>query len=121
MNFVVEFSHTHLLSAARFGSSTVVAAFLQLLHDQDANIRAVAALSLSHCGYKSAQMEVALIASLNDEDRIVRESCCISLGNMGCTAATATLADLWYDHSLNTLPKLLSEVIARWSSSGVMR
>jgi hypothetical protein len=81
---------------SKFGSATVVAALLQLLQDQDANIRAVAALSLSHCGHQSAQIERALIRGLGDEDRIVRESCCISLGNIGCTTAIHKLANLWY-------------------------
>lgn len=74
-----------------------MAALIKLLQDQDANIRAVAALSLSHCEQStySPQVESALIGSLTDEDRLVRESCCISLGNLGSTAAIDKLAHIW--------------------------
>ncbi|XP_062503988.1 uncharacterized protein LOC134180801 isoform X2 [Corticium candelabrum] len=79
MNSTVRLSAVQNL--AKFRSSTVVAALIKLLQDQDANIRAVAALSLSHCE--------------QNEDRLVRESCCISLGNLGSTAAIDKLAHIW--------------------------
>lgn len=67
-----------------------------LLHNDDPNVRATAAISLGQTGTKETHVVDRLIALLNDEDRICRQSACLSLGRMKVEKAIPKLSNIWY-------------------------
>ena len=81
--------------AGKFSSAAVVEALLDLLDDPDANIRAVAAISLARTGAGQAKSIPRLIERLSDKDRLVREACCLSLGHLKATAAVSHIVNAW--------------------------
>lgn len=70
---------------------------MNLLDDPDANIRAVAAISLARTEVSNDRIVNKLIASLKDGDRLVRESGCLALGHMKAVKAVPAVVARWYD------------------------
>ncbi|XP_065193594.1 uncharacterized protein LOC135824809 [Sycon ciliatum] len=79
----------------KFSSAAVIEALLDLLDDPDANIRAVAAISLGRTGAGQAKSIPRLIAGLADSDRLVREACCLSLGHLKSAEAVPHIVNRW--------------------------
>ncbi len=86
---------TDLFSIAKFNNPAVVEALLRLLNDEDANVRAVAAISLGRTGVKEEAIIDLLISKLSDGDRIVRQSVCLSLGALKAKKAIPHISNLW--------------------------
>jgi HEAT repeat protein len=68
-----------------------------LLTDLDANVRAVAAISLARTEAQDAVTVKFLTKTLNDKDRLVREAGCLALGHLQARQAVPKLLHLWYD------------------------
>ena len=79
----------------KFHSKAVVEALLDLLYDQDNNIRAIAAISLAKAGENSPKIVKALMKCLNDKDRLVREGACLALGHLKAQQAVTKILHLW--------------------------
>lgn len=82
-------------SQGKFHNPAVVDALRRLLDDEDANIRAVAAISLGRTGVKDEAIIDQLIQKLKDGDRIVRQSVCLSLGALKAKKAIPHISNLW--------------------------
>ncbi|KAF6030805.1 hypothetical protein EB796_010881 [Bugula neritina] len=66
---------------AKFGSVAVVEALLDLLDDQEHDVRATACISLAKSKAGDLSMKIdRLMRCLRDSDRFVRESACVALG-----------------------------------------
>ena len=68
---------------------------MQLLEDEDPNVRAVAAISLGRTGCTEERVIDKLISLLKDTDRIVRQSACLSLGTMKAVKAIPHIGNIW--------------------------
>lgn len=68
---------------------------LRLLDDEDANVRAVAAISIGRTGVQDEAIIDILIGKLKDGDRIVRQSVCLSLGALKAKKAIPHISNLW--------------------------
>lgn len=79
----------------QFQTPAVVDALIALLHDDDPNIRAVAAISLGQTGTEEAHVVDRLLVLLDDKDRICRQSACLSLGRMKADKAVNKLSKVW--------------------------
>ncbi|XP_022102105.1 uncharacterized protein LOC110985406 [Acanthaster planci] len=79
----------------QFKTQAVVSSLLDLSDEKDANVRAVAAISLGKTGIKSRRVSQRMIKLLSDEDRLVREAACISLGHMQIESAVPHLVNVW--------------------------
>jgi hypothetical protein len=79
----------------KFQNEAVIDALLLLLDDPDANVRAVAAISLGRTGVKEDYIIDRLIELLKDSDRIVRQSACLSLGALKAVKAIPGISDRW--------------------------
>ena len=80
---------------AQFQNPAVVDALIQLLNDEDPNVRAVAAISLGRTGNDSDVVVDHLIALLGDKDRIVRQGACLSLGHLKAEKAVPHIGHVW--------------------------
>ena len=81
---------------AKFGSVAVVEALLDLLDDQEHDVRASACISLakSKAGDRGLKID-RLMRCLRDTDRFVRESACIALGYLKADSAVPVLLQIW--------------------------
>lgn len=70
-------------------------ALLELLEDDNPNVRAVAAISLGRTGCTDEEVVDKLIGLLKDGDRIVRQSACLSLGAMKAVKAIPHIGNIW--------------------------
>ncbi|XP_070573269.1 uncharacterized protein [Ptychodera flava] len=84
-----------------FRTPSVITALLDLLDDQDPNMRAVAAISLGRTGKTNRKIVDRLIKLLGDEDRLVRESACLSLGHLQVESAVPNIVDLWRNDAIS--------------------
>lgn len=73
----------------------MVDALIQLLKDEDPNVRAVAAISLGRTGNDSDYVVDELIGLLEDKDRIVRQGACLSLGHLKAEKAVPHVGHVW--------------------------
>ena len=72
-----------------------MSSLLDLLEDPDANLRAVAAISLSKVGKGHQEVYEALIQTTEDPDRLAREAAILSLGKMKCEQAIPRILQIW--------------------------
>ncbi|XP_046351571.2 uncharacterized protein LOC124132035 isoform X2 [Haliotis rufescens] len=79
----------------RFRSLAVIDALRDLLTDSDANVRAVAAVSLARTEANDSQTVKHLLKILNDKDRLVREAGCLALGHLQAQTAVKKLLHMW--------------------------
>ncbi|CAL1534341.1 unnamed protein product [Lymnaea stagnalis] len=79
----------------KFRSPAVIDALCDLLSDQDANARAVAAISLARTNATDPVTAKSLMKILNDKDRLVREAGCLALGHLRVKQAVNKLLKLW--------------------------
>ncbi|XP_033627344.1 uncharacterized protein LOC117290195 [Asterias rubens] len=79
----------------QFKTQSVIAVLLDLSNDNDANVRAVAAISLGKTGIKSRRVSQRMLKMLSDPDRLVREAACISLGRMQIESAVPNIVQVW--------------------------
>jgi len=81
---------------AKFGSVAVVEALLDLLDDQEHDVRASACISLAKSKAGDLNMKIdRLMRCLRDTDRFVRESACIALGYLKADTAVPPLLQIW--------------------------
>ncbi|XP_063729640.1 uncharacterized protein LOC134857192 isoform X3 [Symsagittifera roscoffensis] len=80
---------------ASFKTAAVVSSLLDLLEEPDANLRAVAAISLSKVGQGHQEVYEALIVTTEDPDRLAREAAILSLGKMKCEQAIPRILQIW--------------------------
>lgn len=81
---------------AKFGSVAVVEALLDLLDDQEHDVRASACISLAKSKAGDLRMKIdRLMKCLRDTDRFVRESACIALGYLKADDAVPALLQIW--------------------------
>lgn len=82
--------------AAKFGSVAVVEALLDLLDDQEHDVRASACISLAKSKAGAVEMKIERLGKcLRDPDRFVRESACIALGYLKAESAVPLLLQIW--------------------------
>ena len=93
--YLVPLYVTCVCYAAAFQNPAVVEALLQLMGDEDPNVRAVAAISLGRTGRSEDFIVDALIKLLDDKDRIVRQSACLSLGTLKAVKAVKAIGNIW--------------------------
>ena len=79
----------------KYQTPAVVDALIALLHDDDPNIRAVAAISLGQTGTKELHVVDRLLVLLDDKDRVCRQSACLALGRMKAEKAVNKISDIW--------------------------
>ncbi|XP_005093196.1 uncharacterized protein LOC101851332 [Aplysia californica] len=79
----------------KFHSAAVIDALRDLLNDVDANVRAVAAVSLARTETNDPVTNKFLMKTLNDKDRLVREAGCLALGHLKVKQAVSKLLHLW--------------------------
>ncbi|XP_072163755.1 uncharacterized protein [Diadema setosum] len=79
----------------QFRTAPVITSLLSLLNDNDANMRAVAAIALGKTEVKSKHVVSKLISKLTDDDRLVREATCLSLGHLKAKSAVPHLVKRW--------------------------
>ncbi|XP_067673831.1 uncharacterized protein [Haliotis asinina] len=79
----------------RFRSNAVIDALRDLLTDPDANVRAVAAVSLARTEASDSHTVKHLLKILNDKDRLVREAGCLALGHLQAKSAVKKLLHMW--------------------------
>ncbi len=84
-----------IILVAAFQNPAVVEALMNLLDDEDPNVRAVAAISLGRTGITDETVIDRLIELLKDQDRIVRQSACLSLGTMKAVKAIPHIGNIW--------------------------
>lgn len=86
---------TAIEKLSQFQNPAVVDALIQLLNDEDPNVRAVAAVSLGRTGNASDYIVDHLIQLLSDKDRIVRQGACLSLGHLKAEKAVPSIGFVW--------------------------
>jgi HEAT repeat protein len=90
---------TKNIFSEKYKSPAVMEALMDLLDDEDFNVCAVAAISLSKIKCKNKQMKMRIIDRiinvLNSSDRLVRETGCLALGRLKATKAVTKLVKLW--------------------------
>lgn len=79
----------------KFRSAVVIDALRDLLTDPDANVRAVATVSLSRTNANDPVTIRHILRTLNDKDRLVREAGCLALGHLKARQAISKLSHLW--------------------------
>ncbi|XP_050410607.1 uncharacterized protein LOC126825147 [Patella vulgata] len=80
---------------AKYRSAPVIQALQDLLTDPDANVRAVAAISLARTEANDDQSLNKLLRTLMDKDRLVREAGCLALGHLHAEQAVKKLLHMW--------------------------
>ena len=73
----------------------MIDALRDLLADEDANARAVAAVSLARTDANDPITVKFLMKTLNDKDRLVREAGCLALGHLQARQAVNKLLHMW--------------------------
>ncbi len=73
----------------------MLSSLLDLLEENDANLRAVAAISLSKVGEGHQEVHEALLTATEDGDRLVREAAILSIGKMKCEQAIPRILQIW--------------------------
>ncbi|XP_076434550.1 uncharacterized protein LOC143274583 [Babylonia areolata] len=94
---------TTIQSLGKFTFPVIVSGLVDLLRDEDANIRAVAAIALAHAGKGHKDTMRHLVGLLEDEDRLVRESACLSLGFLKAADAVDHIVDRWRNDPISTV------------------
>ncbi|KAL8576103.1 hypothetical protein ACOMHN_001453 [Nucella lapillus] len=79
----------------KFRSAAVIDALRDLLTDPDANVRAVATVSLSRTNANDPVTIRHILRTLSDKDRLVREAGCLALGHLKARQAISKLSHLW--------------------------
>ncbi|XP_048747306.1 uncharacterized protein LOC125659614 [Ostrea edulis] len=79
----------------KYQSVSVIESLRDLLRNENANTRAVAAVSLAKTGNQDKSTINVLLKCLNDKDRLVREAGCLALGHMKAKRAVPRLLHLW--------------------------
>ncbi|XP_041348009.1 uncharacterized protein LOC121367735 [Gigantopelta aegis] len=79
----------------KYRSPAVVRALHDLLTDPDANVRAVAAVSLARTNASDKHTISCIMNILNDNDRLVREAGCLALGHLQAKPAVKKLLHMW--------------------------
>ena len=89
-----------------------LAALVELLDDEDPNVRAIAAISVSKCGGGKTENgqtlfafvdDVLLKLLLEDRDRLVRESVCIAFGHRQTEKAVPDLVSVWRNDNISSV------------------
>ncbi|XP_071094220.1 uncharacterized protein [Haliotis cracherodii] len=94
---------TTIQSLGKFSFPAIVNGLSDLLHDDDPNIRAVAAIALAKAGKQRRETVDKLISIMEDEDRLVRESACLSLGYLKSQRAVSYIVDRWRNDPISTV------------------
>ncbi|XP_067684138.1 uncharacterized protein [Haliotis asinina] len=94
---------TTIQSLGKFSFPAIVNGLSDLLHDEDPNIRAVAAIALAKAGKQKRETVDKLISIIEDEDRLVRESACLSLGYLKSQRAVSYIVDRWRNDPISTV------------------
>jgi len=90
-------------------SKAVVRTLLDLLYDDEADVRAVSAVSLAHAASDIINPQIrsevidGLTLCLKDSDRLVRESGCLALGRMKSKTAIKELVHLWRNDYISSV------------------
>lgn len=92
----------------QYQTPEIVAGLVELLNDQDPNIRTVATLALGRC--KSSPEVITrhkivshLLKRISDADRLVRQAACISLGHIRAGEAVKTLIQVWRNEPISNV------------------
>ncbi|XP_041348008.1 uncharacterized protein LOC121367734 isoform X2 [Gigantopelta aegis] len=79
----------------KYRSPAVIQALHDLLSDPDANVRAVAAVSLARTNASDKHTINCIMNILNDNDRLVREAGCLALGHLQAKPAVKKILNMW--------------------------
>lgn len=90
----------------QYQTPEIVAGLVELLNDNDPNIRTVATLALGRC--KSSPEVITLhrivahlLKRISDPDRLVRQATCISLGHIRAGEAVKSLVQVWRNEPIS--------------------
>ncbi|XP_046556849.1 LOW QUALITY PROTEIN: uncharacterized protein LOC124266076 [Haliotis rubra] len=103
----------------RFRSLAVIDALRDLLTDTDANVRAVAAVSLARTEANDSQTVKHLLKILNDKDRLVREAGCLALGHLQAQSAVKKLLHMWRNDVISHVREAASVTLQQIGGSEV--
>ncbi|XP_074642489.1 uncharacterized protein LOC141899829 isoform X2 [Tubulanus polymorphus] len=92
----------------KYKSPAVIEALIDLLSDEDNNVRAVAAISLARTGCRTLRVLEELMKTLDSKDRLVRESGCLSLGHLQVEDAVPKLVQLWRNDFISSVREAAS-------------
>lgn len=79
----------------KYRSAAVIDALRDLLTDPDANVRAVATVSLARTDANDPATIRHIMRMLADKDRLVREAGCLALGRLRARQAVSKLTHIW--------------------------
>ncbi|XP_064612127.1 uncharacterized protein LOC135476138 [Liolophura sinensis] len=102
---------TVVQNLGKFSTPAVVARLLEMMSDQDPNIRAVTAIALARSNARSKKSLSKLMKALEDEDRLVRESACFALGFLQAASAVEAIADRWRNDPISHVRTAASEAL----------
>eukprot|EP00051_Salpingoeca_urceolata_P001149 m.38935 g.38935 ORF g.38935 m.38935 type:complete len:440 (+) comp11222_c1_seq2:125-1444(+) len=100
---------------ANIQSASVIGALRRLLTDKDANVRAIACVSLGRVSRATAETPVAIkdqlrraelqmiAVGLKDPDRLVREASAMALANLGSTDGIPGIVHLWRNDAISNV------------------
>jgi len=93
----------------------IVAGLIELLNDNDPNIRTVATLALGRCNSSSDITSIVghLLTMVSDSDRLVRQAACISLGHLRAGDAVKTLVDIWRNEPISDVRNAALKALER--------
>ena len=95
VHIVQIYFNIYSVHVGRFRSSQVIEALRDLLYNSEANVRAVAAVSLAKTGASDSMTVKCLMKCLNDKDRLVREAGCLALGHLKAKQAVPKILHIW--------------------------
>lgn len=73
----------------------MIDALCDLLTDKDANVQAVALISLARTGANDDRTIKRILRCLRARDRVVREAACLALGTLKAEQGIELLVELW--------------------------
>ncbi|XP_041376962.1 uncharacterized protein LOC121389409 [Gigantopelta aegis] len=86
---------TAIENLGKFRSTAVIDALRDLLTDKNANVRAVAAVSLARTKANDTRTVQHIMKCLQDNDRLVREAGCLALGHLKAKVAVKKILNMW--------------------------
>ena len=104
----------------RFSTPAVMQSLIELLREDDANVRTVACITVGKLGQAGVELAPgtfdSLMINLADKDRLVREAACITLGRLKATQAIDPILNLWRNDFIHTVRVAASNALKQMDS-----
>ena len=104
----------------RFSTPAVMQSLIELLREDDANVRTIACITVGKLGQAGVQLAPgtldSLMVNLADKDRLVREAACITLGRLKATQAIDPILNIWRNDFIHTVRIAASNALKQMDS-----